>query len=121
MIRVLLKTFRRHQFAEPAQLQSLLRNALRVIAHALEFEVDLDRRRGKPQVHPHGLLAHDKFQAQPVDLAIQRVDERVAQNDRVGELPVAGHERHDAVAQALFGVPGHLGDFCTQTVEVTLE
>jgi len=41
----------------------------------------------EPQVQPDGLLADDEFQAQPVDLAIHRVDKGVPQNDRVGELP----------------------------------
>ena len=48
------------------QLERLARDALGVVAHAFEFEVELDRGVGKPEQTGHGLLLHDEFKTQAV-------------------------------------------------------
>ena len=72
-----------------AEAQDLARDALGVVAHALELEVDLDRAVGEAQVQAHRLLPHQELQAQPVDLFFLLVDVLVAQDDGVGLLAVA--------------------------------
>ena len=78
---------------EARQAQDLAGDALGVVAHALELEVDLDRAVGEPQGQAHRLLPHQELEAQPVDLLLLLVDVLVAQDDRVGLLAVAFLQR----------------------------
>ena len=70
---------------------------------------------------PRRLLADDELQAQPVNLPVQRVDERIAKDDRVGELPVAAHQGGEHIAQILFCALGHFAEFRAEAVEIALQ
>ncbi len=102
-------------------LQDLPGDAFRIIANALQFEVDFDGRIGKTQMHGHRLLAHQEFQTKPVELLLQLIDVLVAQNDRIGQLPVAFGQRAQAVLQRAVRQRGHFQDLAPNHFAVALE
>jgi len=81
----------RHR-GQAAQAQDVPGDALGVVAHPLELEVDLDRAVGEAEVDAHGLLPHEELEAEPVDRLLLLVDVLVAQDDRVGLLAAAALE-----------------------------
>ncbi len=104
-----------------AQPQELAGDALRVVAHALELEVDLDRAVGEAEGHPDGLLPDQELEAEPVDLLLLLVDVLVAQDDRVGLLAVAAGEGLDAVPERPLREGGHLQHLLADALDVALE
>jgi hypothetical protein len=112
---------RRGRALEARQAQDLARDALGVVADALELEVDLDRAVREPQVQAHRLLPHQELEAQPVDLLLFLVDVLVAQDDGVGLLPVALLQRRDAVLERALGERLHLEHLLADALDVALE
>ena len=104
-----------------AQAQELAGDALGVVAHALELEVDLDRAVREAEVQADGLLPHEELEAEPVDLLLLLVDVLVAQDDRVGPLAVAVGESLHAVPERPLREGGHLQDLLADAVDVALE
>jgi hypothetical protein len=103
------------------QLQDLARDALGVVADALELQVELDGRVGEAQVAGHRLLAYEELEAQPVGLLLELVDALVAQDHRVGQLAVALLEGLDAVQEGLLGERGHRRQPVADPVDLALQ
>jgi hypothetical protein len=114
-------TVERKRAVEIAYLEDLPRDALGVIAHALDFLVDLDRDVSKAEMLRHRLLAHDEFEAKPVDLLLQRVNALVAQDDRVGHLPVALDQAAQAGVECACRQPRHLVYLASDAIQVALQ
>ena len=107
--------------AELCQLEDLPRDTFRVIADALQLQRDADGDVGKAQAARDGLLADEKFQAEPIEFLLQFINAPVAQNHRVRKLPVARGEGLDARLQCTFRKPRHLGDLVLDAINVVLE
>ena len=69
----------------------------------------------------HRLLAHQEFQAEPVDFLLQFVDALIPENDRIGELTVALQESAHAVFEGPLAQFGHAGDLAANPVDVLLQ
>ena len=63
-----------------SELQRLPRDALRVVADALQFQRHADGDVGKAQAARDGLLADEEFQAQPIQFLLQFINPPVAQD-----------------------------------------
>ena len=85
------------------------------------FTVDLDGAVGAPEVDAHRLLPDQELEAKPVDFLLFLVDVLVAQDDRVGPLPVAVLERLHTVPQRPLGEGRHLQDLLADALNVALE
>ena len=99
----------------------MARNAFRVVADPLDFEIELDRTVGETHRLGDRLLAHDKFETEPIDLLFLLIDILVAKDDRIGQLPVIFDKRFHAIVQGHFGPIGHLDDIFADTIDISLE
>ena len=68
-----------------------------------------------------GLVAHEEFQAQPVELRLPLVNVLVAQDDAISQLPAPLHQRLQTGFQRPRAKPGHLGHSGPNLVYVPLQ
>ena len=106
---------------QPADGEHLAGDAFRIIPDPLQLLVDLDGGEDEPQMAGDRLVAHQEFQAQPVQFGLPFVNMLIAQDDAVSQLPAPLHQRLQARFQRPPAKPGHLGDLGPNRVDIPLQ
>jgi len=102
-----------------ADKQHLACDALRIIADAIQFGVDLDGCINRAQVSGDWLLADEEFQTRAVKFFFDLVDAVVVHNDRIEQLPVVFPQGLEAGHGGLLGLHSHFDDFVANELDAS--
>ena len=109
----------RSEFA--VEHQHALGDVLGEIADPFEIVGNAQRADDLAQIDRHRLAARNGEDHLFLDLALKRIDLRVAGDHLLGEQRVAPIERVDGVADLLLGEAAHLGDHAREILQIGVE